>query len=537
MIKKALLLFFLLPMSVAVLGQRRYMVFFKDKHGSGYSLAEPSEFLSERAILRRDKQGIGLEERDLPVSAVYTDQLKNIGYQPEWKTKWLNGVLVRGSKEDSLQIATLPFVKSVEYVSPVFGSDLAKREAETQEDEPIPEVTQGQRGMMEAQKFAQRDFHGQGIMVAVFDGGFVGAETSLAFGHLWAEGKIKATRNYIEPSRSVFRYSSHGSEVLSCLAGQTTDGEFIGTAPGADVILCVTEDDRAYEYEHRIEEYNWLFAAEYADSLGVDIISSSLGYYEFEDRSMDYRPDDLGKGVAVISKAAKLAFERGMLVVTSAGNEGNGSWRYVTFPAGEPEVLAVGAIDDFWERASFSSIGYEGTPDRIKPDLVALGAGVQTFGKGDSPVAKNGTSYSAPLVAGFAACVWEKNPGWPASKLLEELRESGHRQATPDLELGYGVPQASYFLSDEDDEFVMSILSNPVTDGVITFRFTGGDPDTQFRYWLYDLSGRLVKDYGFQTLNPYGKLQLPLPKGTPKGIYLLRVESKFKKGTFRILVE
>src|SRR6478609_7267065 len=347
----------------------RYVVYLKDKNGTPFSITSPNQFLSQRSIDRRVRQKIEITAEDLPITPDYRAQLKATGASVFFSSKWLNCILVEATPALVTTITSLPFVSKVELVAPgkKLNAGRVKKFKKVKETSAIP-ATNTQLSMIGIDSMHLDGFRGEGIYVGVFDSGFDGVNTALPFKPIFDEGRLLYSVDLVANSKNVFQYDSHGTEVFSVIAAYSA-GSFIGGAYKANYMLFVTEDVTS---EYRIEEYNWLFAAEKADSAGVDVINSSLGYNLFDDSSMDYKVADLNGTTAIVSLAAAKALEKGMVVVCSAGNEGSNSWKYVTPPADVNGVLAIGSVTTARLKSSFSSIGP--TADgRIKPDVMALG--------------------------------------------------------------------------------------------------------------------------------------------------------------------
>ena len=280
-------------------------------------------------------------------------------------------------------------------------------------------------------KLHRAGFRGQGMRVAVIDAGFLNVDRISMFDSLHLLG----TYNVVSPQQSVFAEDEHGTKVLSCLAANAP-GWMVGTAPEASYWLIKSEDSRS---EYPIEEDYYVAALEFADSVGVAVITSSLGYFAFDVDSMSYTQADLDGCTAFISRAAHRAVEKGLLLFSSAGNEGNGTWEKITFPADTEGVLTVGSVTSQKERSRFSSKGL--TADgRIKPDLVALGSGsCVVIGSGEISYG-SGTSFATPILAGMGICLWQALPQLTPQELIDLLRQSGSQAERPDAELGYGLP-------------------------------------------------------------------------------------------------
>ncbi len=427
----------------------RYMVFFSDKadKNNTYSISDPSAFLTQRAIDRRTRQNIAIDETDLPVSPEYVASLRDIvGVNVYFTTKWMNAVLVEMSEDMVRFVQTQTYVDNVSVVAlgtKLSSSPEAFSNPSTFAAPPfVTSSTRLQLSMLSANIMHEDNIKGQGMLIAVLDGGFEGVNLFSPFQDLWTDNRIIAHKDFVANSGNVFQYDDHGTAVLSTI-GAKHEPVFYGVAYEAAFILCVTEDVTS---ENRIEEYNWIFGAEYADSLGADVLNVSLGYRNFDLSFHNYSYEDLDGKTAVISKASKTATDKGMIVVVSGGNiRGNVhlNWRYVKHPADAAEVLAIGSVNYDYSRSSFSSVGPT-VDDRIKPDVVALGTSVIIVSGAGAITNRSGTSLAAPQVAGVIAGIWQVNPNWTNKQVMDALKGSGHRAWNPDNQVGYGVPNYTY---------------------------------------------------------------------------------------------
>src|SRR5258706_12034518 len=376
----------------------RYIVFFKDKTNTPYSIGQPTYFLSDKAMKRRTKQNIDIVENDLPVDPAYVTQVKNTGARTFFTSRWMNCLLVEIGADSVNRVQSLPFVSRVEMVAPgkkLLGGRVGKLKKES--STAVPSATTAQLQQLGLDEMQRQGFHGETISMAVFDGGFQGVNFTQPFQHLFQNDQVKLTFDFVGNSGNVYQYDQHGTQVLSVI-GAGIPNSFIGGAFAANFYLFVTEDVFS---EYRIEEYNWLLAAEKADSAGVDIISTSLGYNEFDDPSMNYSATDLDGKTAIVTQAAVQAMLKGMVVVCSAGNEGNQSWHYITAPADAKGILSCGAVTSDGIKVPFSSVGP--TADgRIKPDVVALGYGNAVVLPTGTVGSRSGTSFASPLIASLA---------------------------------------------------------------------------------------------------------------------------------------
>ncbi|UXP31585.1 S8 family serine peptidase [Reichenbachiella agarivorans] len=513
--------------------QNRFMVFFADKAESIYSIDAPLDFLSQKAIDRRVKVNQAITVQDLPVNANYLDSLIKYNVTPYYTSKWFNAALVEADSADLDILITKDFVLSYEYIAP--GTRLNPvTQPYTISFNPLePSIVSSnsktQIEMLGAQTMHAQGYTGEGVHVAVLDGGFQKVDQSAIFKHIFNNGRLKDRMDFTTNSENVFDYDDHGSNVLSCMAGNYKT-VLIGTGYDMDVSLYVTEDvSNNSSFEYRIEEYNWLLAAERADSVGVDIIASSLGYSTFLDTSMNYTIAALDGKTAVISKAADLASQKGILVVCSAGNEGNGSWRYITMPADVESVVTVGAISSNGNKSSFSSIGP--TADgRTKPDVVALGQGVSVFHQNNTIGTNNGTSFSSPLIAGLAAGIWQQFPELTNVELKELILSIGDNHNNPDNSIGHGLPNYRRLINDSilsvkkvfDESF--TVYPNPFTGDHISILIEREYSRQDLDLKLYAPDGKLVAVKFEEKVKKGDIINLEV-KEHSKGLYVLRLQS------------
>ena len=505
----------------------RYMVFLKDKEGSTYSLERPEEFLSQRALNRRINQNIPINSKDLPVSEKYIDMLSQItDINTFFTTKWMNGVLVEMDELKVDEIDQLSYVESVVLVA--YGSKLPynpdngkihqKSDGEMARYDGTE--TNEQNEFIGVDDMHQSGYRGEGMLIAVFDSGFELIDESSFFSHLFNDNKIIASKDFIRGSDNVFQYDRHGSKVLSCISG-FKEHVFVGTAPQSDIVLCVTEDVKS---EYTIEEYNWLFAAEFADSIGVDVINSSVGYSYFDDDQMDYTYQDLDGKTTVISRAASIAASKGILVVNSIGNEGNNSWKYLNSPADADSILAVGAAKYDWQRANFSSFG-PSSDGRIKPDVATLGSWVRVV-LGEDIIYANGTSFSSPMMAGLAAGLWQAFPHLTNIEVIDHLKMTAHQSENPDTLLGFGIANFRRAFNrikvtegEVSNKYV--VFPNPVDNTrIISFYVDSLAKNQLASVIFYDLKGTFISEQEVNVKSELDPIELDVTFLKP-GSYIL----------------
>lgn len=445
------LLFFLLNFEgFSQVAPNKYFITFTDKENSNFNVSQPLDFLSQRALDRRQKHNITITEQDLPVNQNYVNEILNIGVDVLYTSKWLNGALIYTTDSTKInQIEQLPFVENArnkKYPSNIknpvfkdkwedFENNFTTSNLSTLKSNFDYGIALQQIIMHEGEYLHQQDFLGNNILIAVLDAGFRNVDDIAAFDKLFLENKILATYDFVDIEENVYNDHPHGTLVLSSMAAYSP-GNIVGTSPEASYILLRSEDAAT---EFVIEEYNWLKAAEYADSAGADIINSSLGYTVFQDTSQSYTYDDMDGETAISSIAANIAADKGILVVNSAGNLGGSAWNFIAAPADAQNVLTVGAINPSAQAASFSSEGP--TADgRLKPNVVAIGQSTVVVDAFGNVITSNGTSFSAPIIAGFSACLMEALPNLSPSELIETIQNASHLVNQPNNKLGYGIP-------------------------------------------------------------------------------------------------
>ena len=456
-IQSLLLLFFLLNVSLEGFSQEneRYYVFFTEKIESDFCAEE--QFVAE-AISRRVRQGIAWDEKDWPLHPAYVEGVTERVAHVRHQLRWFNALSVQATPAQIAQIKTLPYVDKVEKVT--CRGDLAgfQKPASAAAGE-LDTLLTLQRQQMQADQLQAAGLRGKGVCIAVLDAGFKDVDTHPAFSHLIDNQRIVATKDFYSGKATVYRHHRHGQQVLACIAGKYGD-RWIGLAPEAEFLLARTEHGL---FEKPIEEDHWLAAMEWADQMGADIINSSLGY----NKGYDYI--DMDGQSSKASQAAEMAANKGMLVVASAGNEGNERWRYITAPADHPEVLSVGGTLPFLPyRLRFSSYGpnSKGVP---KPNVSAPGYVVVPKG-GDAYTTVTGTSFSSPLITGLAACLMQRYPDKSAKEIFATIEQMGHLYPYYDYSHGYGVPQAGKLFA-TDSTLQQSSFTADFQQGKVTLRF------------------------------------------------------------------
>lgn len=416
----------------AISAQELYWVFFTDKNGTQF---DPYSYFDAKAIERRTQLGLSLyDSTDFPLNPQYTQAVSALSEEVVGESRWLNALAVSTSNIE--QIAGLPFVKNIYPIEN--HTDITKFKKKENFSADTLNYMADQLLYMEGDLFVEKGLNGKGIRIAVLDGGFKMADTHPAFAHLRANHQIIKTYNFPLKKEDVYGWDSHGTMVLSCIAGYGRNGLQLGLATGAEFLLARTETN----LEQKKEEVWWMMGMEWADANGANIINSSLGY------GIDrYKPSEMD-GTSLVARAANIAAAKGILVCNSMGNEGDDrSWYTLITPADADSVLSVGGIESSGIPSSFTSFGP--TADgRRKPNVCAFGtAMVANPSKSNLYTMASGTSFSSPLTAGFAACAWQSHRELTNMQLIQELEKSGDKYPYYDYQFGYGVPQASYFVS------------------------------------------------------------------------------------------
>ena len=528
--------------------EEKHVVFLTNKDNSPYSLANPLAFLTQRSLDRRSKSNIPLDMKDLPVTPSYVAQIAATGAVVVYPLKWFNAVVVKTSNPAVLTaIAALPFVDHIDKVVPqkpvqVTGGSGTKHidgiPPYTLTESPVVAASTKSTGsfnygqaynqnhMIRVDGLHNLGFSGEGMVIAILDGGFYHADVIHAFDSLWLHNRILGTRDFNIPGNNVFGndMATHGTSVLSTM-GANLPGQMVGTAPHASFWLIRTE---VVESEALIEEYNWAGGAEFADSVGADVINSSLGYTTFDNPVYDHTYADMDGNTTPVSRAGDLAASRGIMVVNSAGNDGGSSWQYISAPADGDSVLTIGAVNSSGDYAYFSSTGP--TADgRTKPDVTAQGEGTTVISGGGNVSQGSGTSFSSPIMAGAMACLLQSMPTLSAQQLRDAVRSTASKASNPDQLYGWGIPNMV------NARLLLSVPStSPETQPAYTLfpvPFSGNpsikstlkntEPVTME---ILSVSGQLLCSRNFN-FNSSSAIVLNDFEGLQAGIYFLRIIS------------
>lgn len=541
-----ILLFLFGEMAFAQFVPTRFWIQFTDKANTPYAIGNPSEYLSQRAIDRRTSQSIEIRENDLPVDTAYINAVLRTGVTLLNRSKWFNAITVSTPDTDLINtIKTFPFVAGTKPVGIIKGKS-------KESVEPLPYLKTGQVARSTSFdygiSFNQLDmlggsclhdygYRGQGMQIAVIDAGFTGADTLPAFDSLHAGNSVLGQWNFVTGDSVVYKYDFHGTAVLSTMAANLP-GSLIGTAPLSKYYLLVSEQGGG---EYSIEEDNWVSAAEYADSAGADVINTSLGYNTFNDDSRNYTYADMNGNTAHITIGADMAVSKGMIVVSGAGNEGNGSWKYIIPPADADSVIAVGAVDANRNYVSFSSVGPT-SDGRVKPDVAAQGAGTIITSSFGGVQGGNGTSFAAPVIAGMITCLWQANPEKRNTEITDAVKQSASLYNNPGGLLGYGIPNfciANSLLKGADpavfqEDSLISLTQHPFGNAIEGIFYAAKTQN--LRLELLDIAGRTVyKEEKKAWGNNYNNFKLSRLEFLSAGVYILTIAGDNKGYKYKML--
>lgn len=438
----------------------RYAVKLKYKKAEGYSLAQPSAFLSQKAIIRRQKQRIPIDSTDLPINRAYIDSLKIPGVYIVGASKWLNQVLIETSDASTINtINQFPFVYHIKAVAAhrpkarhldrshqIGNTASVNNEPQAEVPFSVDKVSgdtinygnnYAQVHIHEGEYLHNNGFRGQGMTIAVLDAGFLNYKNNPAFDSVRMNTQVLGEYDFVANETSVDEDNVHGANCFSIMAANRP-GFIVGTAPKASYWLFRTEDAAS---EKPIEELNWAAAAERADSAGADMISSSLGYVNFDDPSYNHSYAERDGNTSIITIAADMAAKKGMIVMNSAGNSGNATddTKYIMCPADGDSVVTVGAVNSSGVIGGFSSWG-PNAAGKVKPNIVSVGAGAVFANTLGNPTSGNGTSYSNPNIAGLIACLWQAFNEFSNMEIIDAVQKSADRYNNPDDRYGYGIP-------------------------------------------------------------------------------------------------
>jgi len=526
-VSRKVLVSILLLVSFLGFSQEDAWVYFNDKPDASVQLNTPLNFLTQRALDRRTNQGIALSENDVPVYQPYIDQITAAnGITVMAKSKWMNCLHIRGSVADINALVNLPFVNHIHFADYSLNLKRPATRPITPVNKQLDVQTDFNYGgsanqiqMLNGHLLHQANYTGTGKIIAVLDSGFINVNTTAPFQRLFENNQILGGYNFVSGSEDVYSLHNHGTMTLSCMGG-FVDGELVGAAPDSQYYLFVTED---VTQESPVEESYWVEAAEEADRLGADVISTSLGYYEFDNPNYGHVYDDFTGDQAFASKGANIAFSKGMIVVASAGNSGASTepLNHIGVPAEANSVLAVGAVKSDETYAAFSSVGpsFDG---RIKPDVMAKGQSATVANTTGAVQTASGTSFSCPIMAGMIASFWQAVPWATNTEVLQFVKQSADRFANPDNVYGYGIPDFQLAVNlaqlsvSQNVKPKFLVYPNPA-ENIMSVSFP--DSINEADMVLYNVLGQRI----FQKrITPASPVTL---EGLNSGIYTYKIES------------
>jgi subtilisin family serine protease len=516
-----------------------FYVQFANKNNSPYSLSNLSEFLSARAIARRITFSVSCDSTDLPINPSYLQQVENLGVLVHCKSKWMNGatVLLTDSSKMSL-VRALPFVKRVQYTGKIdIASPVSARRTKNETTTTEYGNATTQINQLNGKYLHNLGFRGKNIVIGVIDAGFNNVNVNHAFDSLRLQGRLLGTKDIINPNSNIYAEDAHGAMVLSTMTGNSP-GQFLGTAPDASFWLIRTEYALT---EYVVETDFWCAGIEFADSVGVDVVNSSLGYSTFDDTKMNFTYADMNGKVSRASLAANLASKKGIIVVCSAGNEGDKAWHYLSSPSDAEGIVTVGAIQTDSISSVFSSFG-PSSDSRVKPEVCALGTASSVVNTIGTPIYANGTSFSSPIMAGMMACFLQKalveNPYCNLQTLLQSVFKSGSLYNNPTAQKGYGIPNFQKAVSNlvtltklQVDEINHVTVVNDNVNKTLQICFIDFKNFAGSTIQIYSITGNLLINKALtqpETVLHTDKLA--------SGIYAVCISGNDKTSTFKVII-
>lgn len=503
---KYIFTFLLLVVCSAMFSQEDAWVYFKDKPDSQVFLDKPLDILTQRSLNRRTNQNISLDVTDVPVEKSYISQIKaSSGITVMAKSKWLNALHIRGTQANITALKSFSFVDKVVFANKTLNTTSKKvsQHKQIQTDDKLKTTidyaygnSASQIQMLNGQALHKQNFTGEGKIIAILDAGFPGVNTAQPFQNLQTKKQILGGYDFVNRNANFYTGDDHGTLVLSTMGGYQ-ENALVGTAPDASYYLFITENNAS---ENPVEESLWVEAAERADSLGVDIITTSLGYFRYDVASYSHTYSDMNGSTNFISRGAEIAFSKGIIVVASAGNEGREAEPHIGGPADAVSVITVGSVDAAKLKSNFSSIG-PSFDNRIKPDVMAQGTRTVVSDAFGAIGTANGTSFSCPVMAGMIACLWQAFPGKTNKEIRQMLLEISDRYANPNNDYGYGIPNfgstlgVQNFLVSSD----FSMFPNPAKT-FISFSFSNENYEASVA--IYSVLGQKLIEKQITNQNP-----------------------------------
>lgn len=551
---RKLLFFLFLTLSFTTFGQLEdAWLFLKDKPNATYYIENPLEMLSQKAIDRRNRVWVSLDEKDAPIDDGYYNQLKNnANITILAKSKWLNAIHIQGTvSQINGLLPNFTFIESIEFANKslnINGKRNVKRIIPKHFDKFSDLKTEFDYGaadnqirMLKGDILHHQNLTGKNQIIAIIDAGFPNVNTLDAFKRIRDNNQILGGYNFADRNENFYTRNNHGTHVLSTIAGYI-ENEFVGTAPDANFYLFISE---IAESETILEETLWVEAAERADSLGVDIINTSLGYTTYDNSSHSHTYEDMDGKTTFITRGAEIAASRGMLLVNSVGNSGGDSWKYMGAPADAASVISVGSVNSSRNISSFSSFGPT-ADNRIKPEILAQGSSsaIINYVSGQTSTS-SGTSFSSPIMAGLIACLNQnetfvlksskKSKYNSNNDLIESVYKSADRYNNPTDQYGYGIPNfekaLDFYISTGSLEdtilYKLMVYPNPVNDSFELSSDIG--TLTDFNLQVYNVLGKKVLgkvNFNSKFVN-VSKLET--------GIYLLKIQKGNQQKTLKLI--
>jgi subtilisin family serine protease len=533
----------------------KYIIRFKDKTATPFSINNPSQFLSPKSIQRRTRQNISIDETDLPVNPAYIDSVRLSGSVTVLnKSKWLNQVCIQTTDDAALaRINAFPFVSGSQPLMRSFiASPPSNKFYEKVSDTVLP-VSRSladyydygnsyqQIHIHEGEFLHNNGFRGEGMLIAIMDAGFFHYQTINAFDSVRNNNQIAETYDFVNNEVSVNEDHIHGMYCFSIIAANSPN-QLVGSCPKAEFYLYRTEDAAS---EYPVEEQNWVAAAERADSIGVDVFSTSLGYNTFNNAALNHTYADMNGNTTIIARANDLAAKKGIISVVAAGNDGNSAWHYIATPGDADSIVTVGAVNASGVVGNFSGYG-PSSDGQIKPTVASIGVGTAIAGTNDQPTSGNGTSLAAPNMAGLITCLWQAFPDFTNMEIIEAVKRSSSIYRNPDDRIGYGIPDFHKAFDDLTQQRTLKnantilgnnwikIYPNPFKENFSVLVKPQQTGTAVLK--LYDAAGKLyrVKKISIETGRPQ-LIQFRNIQPLAAGIYILKYSDGINKSSLRII--
>jgi len=515
-----------------------FYVQFANKNNSPYSLSNPSEYLSPQAIARREHRASVYDSTDLPINPSFLLQVKNLGVNIHSKSKWMNGATVLVPDSTIMnQIRALSCVKFVQYTGKIdVAATVSSKKNKMQTAVNYGSAT-FQIDQLNGKYLHNLGYRGKDIVIGIIDAGFKNVNTNVAFDSLHLKGRLLGVKDIINPTSNIYVEDSHGANVLSTITGNLPN-QYLGTAPDASFWLIRTEYAAT---EYLVETDFWCAGIEFADSVGVDVVNSSLGYTEFDDVKMNFKYADMNGKVSRASRAATLAAQKGIIVVNSAGNEGDKSWHYIGVPADAAGIVTVGAVTTSGTPSTFTSFG-PSSDLRVKPEISSLGTAAWVVSTSGNPITGSGTSYASPIMAGMMACFLQASkimyPPCDVPTLLKTVFESGSLFSNPTNQMGYGIPNFQLALA----KLPFTSLTEITETNDVIIAYNAIDKAIHVRLLANQIAeGKTIRLYSIT-----GSLQINLPLQEPEtvlhtdklfpGMYVINISGNGKSTAHKVVI-